>query len=126
MKQPDELKRIALDFLSLCVQGRPAEAFRGYAAEGFVHHNAFYRSDAASLIRGMEESAEAHPFTKLEPKHVVREGGLVAVHSHITMKPGHPGYAVMHILRFEGGKIAELWDFAQEVPDGMVNERGMF
>jgi predicted SnoaL-like aldol condensation-catalyzing enzyme len=34
--------------------------------------------------------------------------------------------AVMHIFRFEGDKIAELWDFGQEAPKDMPNENGMF
>jgi predicted SnoaL-like aldol condensation-catalyzing enzyme len=34
--------------------------------------------------------------------------------------------AVMHIMRFENDKIAELWDFGQPVPKDMVNENGMF
>jgi predicted SnoaL-like aldol condensation-catalyzing enzyme len=34
--------------------------------------------------------------------------------------------AVVHIFRFENGKIAELWDVGQAVPDGAVNEHSMF
>jgi predicted SnoaL-like aldol condensation-catalyzing enzyme len=32
----------------------------------------------------------------------------------------------MHIFRFDTGKIAEIWDFGQPVPEEPVNENGMF
>jgi predicted SnoaL-like aldol condensation-catalyzing enzyme len=47
-------------------------------------------------------------------------------HSRVRQNPGDPDYAVMHIFRFEADKIAELWDFGQEVPKDIVNENGMF
>jgi len=31
----------------------------------------------------------------------------------------------VHIFRFEGERIAELWDLGQPVPDGSPNEDGM-
>ncbi|MEG0775427.1 MAG: hypothetical protein RR409_19070 [Clostridium sp.] len=34
--------------------------------------------------------------------------------------------AVVHIYRFEGEKIAEMWDISQEIPENSPNENGMF
>ena len=34
--------------------------------------------------------------------------------------------AVVHILRFEEGKIAEMWDVGQEIPRDCPNQLGMF
>ena len=34
--------------------------------------------------------------------------------------------AVVHILRFEGGKIVEMWDIGQEIPADSPNALGMF
>jgi predicted SnoaL-like aldol condensation-catalyzing enzyme len=34
--------------------------------------------------------------------------------------------AVVHLFRFEAGKIAELWDVGQAQPEQMVNQIGMF
>jgi predicted SnoaL-like aldol condensation-catalyzing enzyme len=36
------------------------------------------------------------------------------------------GGAVVHIFRFEGGLIVELWDVGQDVPEQSVSENGMF
>jgi len=33
---------------------------------------------------------------------------------------------VVHILRFEGDRIVELWDIGQEIPQDSPNEHGMF
>ncbi len=49
---------------------------------------------------------------------------MVATYSSVKMTGLE--IAVAHILRFEGGKIAEMWDVGQQVPKGMVNENGMF
>jgi predicted SnoaL-like aldol condensation-catalyzing enzyme len=35
-------------------------------------------------------------------------------------------HAVVHIVRFDGEKIAEMWDVGQAVPADSPNENGMF
>jgi predicted SnoaL-like aldol condensation-catalyzing enzyme len=32
----------------------------------------------------------------------------------------------VHIFRFEQGRIVELWDLGQEVPESSPNQYGMF
>ena len=34
-----------------------------------------------------------------------------------NLKPGDRGIALVHIFRFEAGRIAELWDIGQPVPE---------
>lgn len=36
------------------------------------------------------------------------------------------GVAVVHIFRFVEGRIAELWDLGQAVPEASANPYGMF
>jgi predicted SnoaL-like aldol condensation-catalyzing enzyme len=50
----------------------------------------------------------------------------VIEHSHVKPKPGDAGVAVVHIFRFEGDRIAELWDVGQPVPAENPNSDGMF
>lgn len=54
------------------------------------------------------------------------DGSLVAVHSNIVMKPGEPGVAVVHIFRFEEGRIVEMWDIGQAIPVDSPNRMGAF
>jgi predicted SnoaL-like aldol condensation-catalyzing enzyme len=74
----------------------------------------------------MEENAVANPGKVLEVQRALQDGNLVAVHSRVVQRPGDPGAALVHIFRFEGGLVAELWDIGQPVPEDSPNEHGMF
>ena len=124
MSQP--LEQLAVDFLQTVVSGRVQEAYARHVGANFRHHNPFFRGDAAALMAGMEESQRKQPEKTFEVRSVIAEGDRVAVHSHLRQFPGHAGIAVVHIFRFEGEKIAELWDIGQAVPEDCVNENGMF
>ena len=60
------------------------------------------------------------------PSYSVREGDTVAVHSRVRHSPETPEIAVVHIMRFEGDRIAEMWDVGMEAPKDSPNENGMF
>lgn len=77
-------------------------------------------------MMAMEENARQNPNKSLEVKHALAEGDFVAVHAHVWHKPGEPGAAVIHIFRFENGRIVELWDVGQPVPEESPNQYGMF
>ena len=119
-------KEAAMDFLRLVASGNVREAFDKYIGPEFCHHNAFFRSDAESLKAAMEENAAQSPNKVLEIQRALEDGDLVAVHSHIRQQPDDRGAAVVHIFRFEGGRIAEAWDVGQAVPESSPNELGMF
>jgi predicted SnoaL-like aldol condensation-catalyzing enzyme len=119
-------KQIAKHFLELAVIGKSREAFALYMSKDFKHHNAYFKADGETLMLAMEQSAKEEPNKIFEIQHIIEEGEMVAVHSWLRQKPDDLGYAVMHIFRFESGKIAEMWDFAQAVPENMPNENGMF
>jgi predicted SnoaL-like aldol condensation-catalyzing enzyme len=119
-------KEVAIEFLRMVATGRVEAAYARFAAADFRHHNPWFRGDAAALAAGMAENAAKFPDKRLEVKQVLQEGGRVAVLSHVRHTPDEPGFAVVHIFRFEDGRIAELWDLAQAVPADMANENGMF
>jgi len=105
---------------------RIEEAYERLVAKNFRHHNPWFRGDAASLQAGMADNAGKNPQKVFEVKNAIAEGERVAVHSHLRMKPGDRGMAVVHIFRFEDGRIAELWDLGQAIPEETVNANGMF
>jgi predicted SnoaL-like aldol condensation-catalyzing enzyme len=119
-------KEAAMDFLRLVASGTVREAYRRYVGPEFRHHNAFFRSDAESLMAAMEENAAKNPNKVLEIQRALQDGDLVAVHSHVRQNPDDHGAAVVHIFRFQGDRIAELWDVGQAVPESSPNELGMF
>jgi predicted SnoaL-like aldol condensation-catalyzing enzyme len=119
-------KEIFQDFLTKCASGQSREAFKLYVGTNFKHHNAYFKGDATSLMVAMEQNAIENPHKNFQIQRVLEDGNLVASHSKVKVKEDGPELAVIHIARFEGEKIAELWDFGQEVPKNMVNENGMF
>jgi predicted SnoaL-like aldol condensation-catalyzing enzyme len=116
-------KEIAIHFLQLCAPGRSEEAFALYVAPHFIHHNAYFEGDGHSLMSAMKDYAS--PTKVFNVLRALEDRDLVAIHSHVRPKLDDLGAVVMHIFRFEGDKIVELWDFGQAIPEDLVNQNGM-
>jgi predicted SnoaL-like aldol condensation-catalyzing enzyme len=74
----------------------------------------------------MIENNVQFPNKKLTVKHVLNDGELVAVHSHVVLHPEEKGVAAVHLFRFEGDRIVEMWDIGQHVPAVSPNADGAF
>ena len=118
-------KELATSFLQLASSGRLDEAY-ALVSPDFRHHNAYFAGDAESLKAGMAEAHDKFPNTSLAVQHVLETDDLVAVHSRVRHSPETPEIAVVHIFRFEGGQIAELWDVGMEAPKDSPNKNGLF
>jgi predicted SnoaL-like aldol condensation-catalyzing enzyme len=116
----------AVEFLRLAASGKVRDAYAKHVGPGFRHHNPHFRGDAKSLMEAMEQNAAKNPEKTFEVKRALQDGEQVAVFSHVRQKPSDNGAAVVHILRFEGDRIVELWDVGQPIPEKPVNENGMF
>jgi predicted SnoaL-like aldol condensation-catalyzing enzyme len=92
----------------------------------FRHHNPYFPGDADSLSEAMAENARQNPDKVLEVKHVVEEDELVVVHGRVRLQPDSVDIALVHIFRFEGNHIAELWDISHPMPANSPNQYGMF
>jgi predicted SnoaL-like aldol condensation-catalyzing enzyme len=116
---------LAISFLKNAASGKLDEAY-SLAASNFRHHNAYFPGDTESLKAGMADAHKQFPNTKIDVQRAIAEGDLVAVHSRVQHARDKPAIAVVHIFRFEGDKIAELWDVGMEVPKDSPNENGVF
>ncbi len=119
-------KQSAQDFLTLVVNGKIDEAYEKYIDMNGKHHNLYFAGDFTTLKEAMEESQKERPDKKFTIKHVVGDGDMVAVHSHLLLKPDTPGMITLHMFRFENDKIVEMWDFGQEIPKDSPNQNGAF
>jgi predicted SnoaL-like aldol condensation-catalyzing enzyme len=119
-------KDVAVEFMRLVASGKVREAYEKHVGAGFRHHNPYFRGDAASLMKGMEENAAKNPNKQLEIQCAIQEGDRVAVFSRVRQNPKDRGGALVHIFRFDNDRIVELWDIGQAVPEQSVNENGMF
>jgi predicted SnoaL-like aldol condensation-catalyzing enzyme len=122
----DANRSVAVEFLAAAAKGRAHEAMDRYASPDFVHHNPYFAGDGRSLASAMDDNARDNPGKSIEALRTIAEGPLVAVHSRVRHGPGEPPVAVVHIFRFENGRIRELWDLSQEVPADSPNEAGLF
>lgn len=118
-------KEIAIDFLQLVTTGKIREAYERHVSSALKHHNPYFKGDAESLQKGMEENDKMFPNKVYEVKGVLEDGDLVAVHGFVKLSEDKK-IAVVHIFRFENDKIVELWDVGQEIPKDSPNENGMF
>ena len=123
---PQSRKAAAIDFLHLASSGRVREAFERRVAPDFRHHNPWFRGDAASLMMAMEENSRQYPKKRVFVLASLEDGDMVAIYSRVRHEPDDIGVAVVHLFRFVGDRIVELWDVGQEVPATTVNEYGMF
>ena len=117
---------IAGRFLSMCASGEVREAYARYVADDFRHHNAYFPADRESLLLGMEQSARVEPNKSFTVKQTIESGDRVAVLSHLRREQVDVDIAVVHILRFSGGRIVEMWDVGQVIPKDSPNGLGMF
>jgi len=119
-------KQAAVQFLQLVVTGRIHEAYEKYVDLRGKHHNPFFPAGFPALKKAMSENHVQFPSKQLTVKNVLGDDDLVAVHSHIVLRPGETGLAAVHLFRFHGDRIMEMWDCGQPLPADSPNEDGAF
>jgi predicted SnoaL-like aldol condensation-catalyzing enzyme len=119
-------KEAAVDFLQLVVAGRIAEAYGKHVEMGGKHHNPFFPAGFPALQEAMIENHALYPHKEYTVRNVLGDGDLVAVHGRIVLRPGEPGVTAVHLFRFAGERIVEMWDCGQPVPKDSPNADGAF
>jgi len=120
-------KEAATSFLQMAGTGKVQEAYDRYVASSFIHHNQHFKGDRQSLLDAMQEASKTAPNKSIEIKRVAEDGDTVITHSRVSRQdPQAPDIAVVHIFRFEGDRIVELWDVGQPIVKESPNENGMF
>lgn len=120
-------KEAAIAFLQLASAGQVQQAFDLFAAPDFRHHNAYFPGDRQSLLDAMAQAHQASPNRSLQVQHAYEDGDTVVTHSLVVRQdPQAPGIAVVHIFRFEGQRVAELWDVGMQLPPDSPNQHGAF
>lgn len=125
-RQTESNREIAIDFLTRAARGEARDAMGRYAAPDFLHHNPWLAPDAESLASAMDANARENPQKELHVQRTIAEGPLVVVHARVQHGPGEQPAAVVHIFRFEDGRIREMWDIGEETPAESPNTAGMF
>ena len=120
-------KQAAVEFLKMVISGEIEDAYARFVnVRDGRHHNHFFPAGFPLLKKAMIEDHGQFPNKRLVVKNVLQDGDLVAVHSHLILNEGTKGMSTMHLFRFDGDRIVELWDFGQEVPADSPNVDGAF
>src|SRR5262245_37855279 len=120
-------KASATEFLKMAGTGRVDEAYTRFIAPEFVHHNQYFRGDRESLRAAMAEAHRTGPNKAVDVKRALEDGDFVVTHSRIIRgDPKEPDISVVHVFRFKGDKVVELWDVAQLLSKDSPNENGAF
>ncbi len=121
------LKEVAASFLKLAGGGKVREAYERFVASDFIHHNQYFKGDRESLMAAMEEAHQKSPNKAVDVKKVYQDGDVVITQSLVSRQdPAQPSIAVVHIFRFNNGRIAELWDIGQPLIKDSPNTNGIF
>jgi len=120
-------KDSAAMFLKLAGTGKTEDAYAGFIAPDFIHHNQYFRGDRTSLKSAMDEAHQKSPNKLVDVKQVFEDGDFVITHSLVVRgDPSEQDVAVVHIFRFKGDKVVELWDLGQLLIKDSPNENGAF
>lgn len=117
-------REVAIKFIETCALQSPKLAFDQYTNPDFRHHNQYFPGDRDSLMNAMIEADKEHPNKSFTIKQVYETGDRVALFSQVV-KEGME-IAVVHMFRFENGKISEMWDVGQVIDKASPNQFGMF
>ncbi len=117
-------KETAIAFLQLCAMEDPSKAFKKYLNPNFKHHNQYFPGDRDSLLNALIEASKTDPNESFSIKQAFETDDRVALYSHVITNEME--IAVVHMLRFENGKISEMWDVGQVIQESSPNKNGMF
>ena len=119
-------KKNVVEFYNAVLNEKDFDKASKYVGATYIQHNPI-GADGLEGIKGfINFLRDKFPNNKSEIKRVFADGNYVIVHVHAVREPGTRGRAIVDIFRLENGKIVEHWDVAQDIPEKMPHNNGMF
>ena len=119
-------KKAVLEFYEAGLNRKDFEAAAKYFGPKYIQHNPGAPDGIEGFKSFLAFLRDKFPNSKSEIKRVFAEGDFVILHVHAVREPGTRGRAIVDIFRLENGKIVEHWDVAQDIPEKMPHNNGMF
>src|ERR1051325_4997338 len=119
-------KKTVLEFYEAGLNKKDFEAASKYFGPKYIQHNPGAPDGIEGFKGFVNFLKEKFPNSHSEIKKVFADGDFVILHVHAVREPGTRGRAIVDIFRLENGKIVEHWDVAQDIPETMPPNNGMF
>ncbi len=119
-------KKAVVEFYEAGLNKKDFEAAAKYFGPKYIQHNPGAPDGIEGFKGFLAFLREKFPNSHSEIKKVFADGDYVILHVHAVREPGTRGRAIVDIFRLENGKIVEHWDVAQDIPDKMPHNNGMF
>ena len=119
-------KKAVLEFYEAGLNKKDFEAAAKYFGPKYIQHNPGAPDGIEGFKTFVNFLKEKFPQSHSEIKKVFADGDHVILHVHAVREPGTRGRAIVDIFRLENGKIVEHWDVAQDIPEKMPHNNGMF
>jgi len=124
--QAEANRKAVLDFYEKGLNQKDADAAIALMGNRYVQHNPGAADGAEGLKAFLGFLREKFPNYKSEIKRAFADGDYVILHVHNVLEPGTRGRAIIDIFKLENGKVVEHWDVAQDIPEKMPHNNGMF
>lgn len=114
-------------YKALFTQGE-ANQVNKYFTPDFIQHDPEVAGGRQGVIDWVKAQQALTPKPVTTIKHILADGSLVLVHSHVSTLPSNEfsGTARVDIYRVLHDSIVEHWSIAQSVPSFSVNSNSMF
>ena len=119
-------KKTVVEFYEAGLNKKDFEAASKYFGPKYIQHNPGAQDGTEGFKAFLAFLRDKFPNSHSEIKKVFAEGDYVILHVHAVREPGTRGRAIVDIFRLENGKIVEHWDVAQDIPEKMPHNNGMF
>jgi predicted SnoaL-like aldol condensation-catalyzing enzyme len=119
-------KKTVLEFYEAGLNQKDFEAAAKYFGPKYIQHNPGAPDGIEGFKTFVNFLRSKFPNSHSEIKKTFADGDYVILHVHAVREPGTLGRAIVDIFRLENGKIVEHWDVAQDIPEKMPHNNGMF
>ena len=116
-------REVAERFIQLFyVEDNPRDAFMAWMHPDYIQHNPNAPTGRDATAAVLDAAVRNNPELTHNVKRLVygaeADGeAMVVIHHHFRRQHADRGFAVIDILRVNGGYIVEHWDVMQPVPD---------
>ena len=119
-------KKAVLAFYEAGLNKKDFEAAAKFFGPKYIQHNPGAQDGIEGFKGFVNFLREKFPNSHSEIKKAFADGDYVILHVHAVREPGTRGRAIVDIFRLENGKIVEHLDVAQDIPEKMPHNNGMF